>query len=191
MSTAIAPDYTDYLWTFDSTYQDLSSTFQGTPVNGPRFNSSTITGYGSSLSFSSAASQVVVTSTPILPLNNRSWTFEAWIYLWPLANPPEFGIIGQCQLANITRMCLHLTIRQQQLYLGFYGDDLSGATTLVSSKWYHIAFVFNLDNFIQLIYLDGVLDGSKSAGGFYNGNNGNLTFGFVKHSASTFYFNGL
>jgi hypothetical protein len=43
--------YVEYLWRFHSTYEDLSSIFNATPMNGAGFSSSTITGYGLSLFF--------------------------------------------------------------------------------------------------------------------------------------------
>ena len=54
-------------------------------------------------------------------------------------------------------MCLHLLIRQQKLYRGFYGNDLAGIIRLVASKWYYIAFVFDSVTRTQSIYLDGIL----------------------------------
>ena len=56
-------------------------------------------------------------------------------------------------------MCLHLLIRQQKLYRGFYGNDLAGIIRLVASKWYYIAFVFDSVTRTQSIYLDGILPG--------------------------------
>ena len=55
----------EYLWTFDSTFQDLSGTFVGTPKNSSNFSSNySITGYGSSLSLSRPKSQCLLISKP-------------------------------------------------------------------------------------------------------------------------------
>ena len=78
-STQLTP--LEYLWTFDSTFQDLSTTFSGTPMRGANFSSNSITGYGSSLSLSRSGSQYLLLPNPQLKLYNQSWTFEAWIYL--------------------------------------------------------------------------------------------------------------
>ena len=54
--------------------------FNEMSFNGASVNSSTITGYGSSLMLAAYLYQLIMTNTPVLNLNNRSWTFEAWIY---------------------------------------------------------------------------------------------------------------
>ena len=182
--------YVEYWWTFDNTFRDLSSTFIETTVNGPRFNSSTITGYGSSLSLSSAANQSVVMDTPFLNLSTHSWTFEAWIYPFTLLDSIDYGIIGQCENFGPEK-CLHLNIRHQKLYIGFNYDDLAGMTSLIPFKWYHIAFVFNSVNRNQSIYLNGVLDNSRKATSAYLGNRGKLTFGLSTVATFSGYFDGL
>ena len=66
----------EYLWPFDSTFQDTSTTFIGTPVNNPTFSNMTINGYGFSLSLTSSMSQSVSFSQPTLKLFNQSWTLK-------------------------------------------------------------------------------------------------------------------
>ena len=60
----------EYFWSFDSTFQDRSATFNGTPINNPTFSSSTITGYGSSLSLLASLNQSVRIHQPFLELFN-------------------------------------------------------------------------------------------------------------------------
>ena len=188
-TTTTRSSYGEYLWTFDSTYQDLSSTFDGIPMNGTGFSSSTITGYGSSLSLSSAAQQSVEMVNPFLNLNNCSWTFEAWIYPLTLINTIDYGIIGQCESQTMD-LCLHITVHHQKLHLGFFADDLTGMASLITSKWYHAAFVFNSISRNQSIYLDGVLDNSGTSASVYLGNSGNLTVGSSLLSSYKCYFDG-
>ena len=71
----------EYLLTFDSTFQDLTATFNAMPENGADFSSTFITGYGSSPSLSSSNNHRLLIPTPQLKLDSQSWTFEAWIYL--------------------------------------------------------------------------------------------------------------
>jgi hypothetical protein len=144
-------------------------------MDGAEFNSSTITGYGSSLSLSSALSQWVQMDTPFLNLSGHSWTFEAWIYLSILLNSLDYAIVGQCDSRNNDK-CLHLLIRSQNMYLGFYGDDLAGVTSLALSRWYHVAYVF---------------DSSRTASSSYRGNSGNLTVGMAIIPPYMYYFDGL
>ena len=47
----------EYVCSFDSTFQDTSSTFYAIPLNNPGYSSSTITGYGTSLSLESSMNQ--------------------------------------------------------------------------------------------------------------------------------------
>ena len=154
------------------------------------FSSTSITGYGSSLSLLSASSQYVTTSNPQLTLYNQSWTFEAWIYLTSNMNATQYGIIGQCK-AQSTDECLHLIVRHQKLYFGFYYNDLPGDITLKTAKWYHVAFVFDCDNLTQSIYLDGVIDGSRHASECFRGRNQALTFGMIEAFGPGSYFDGL
>ena len=173
----------EYLWTFDSTLQDLSAIFNTVSKNGSQFNSTSITGYGSSLLLQRSKSQYLVSSSPQLKLYNESWTFETWIYLTTISSTLQYGIIGQCKTAaNYT--CLQLAIRNSKLYLGFYNDDLAGNTTLTFSTWYHVGFVFDCVNRTQSIYLNGVMDGSRQAAKCFQGNNQSLTFGALEVAAS-------
>ena len=180
----------EYFWTFDSTYQDRSFTFNGTPINNLTFSSSTITGYGSSLSFNASMNQSLSFDQPFLPLFKRSWTFEAWIYIPNLQSGVEYPVVGQCQSLN-TSKCLHLTVRYARLHLGFYNDGLDGVTNLTASRWYHIAFLFNCTTRNQSVYLDGVLDATRQSNYTYRATNGCLTIGMSTVRSPTSYFNGL
>ena len=62
-----------YLWTFDSTFQDVASIFNATSKNNVTFSSTSITGYGASLSLSSPAQQSVYIASPRLALK-RNWS---------------------------------------------------------------------------------------------------------------------
>ena len=142
----------DYLWTFDSTFEDTSSTFRGEPINCPSFSASTITGYGSSLSLIASMSQFLSVTVPSLPLFDRSWTFEVWIYLFDVLGSTDYLILGQCDSFANDR-CLHLVIRNRKILLGFYSDDLGGVTDLIASRWYHTAFVFDTITRTQSVHL--------------------------------------
>ena len=179
-----------YLWTFDSTFQDTSSTFNGTPMNNASFSNLTITGYGSSLSLSASMNQFLTIAHPFLELSKRSWTFEAWIYLFDIQTGIEYPIAGQCE-NNVTDKCLHLVVRTAKLYLGFLSDDLFGTTSLTASRWYHAAFVFDHPTKNQSIYLNGVLDASREANNSYQGIGCPLDIGKNDWSNAHYFFNGL
>ena len=180
----------DYLWTFDSTFQDISATFNGTPVNNATFSNSTITGYGSSLSLNVAMNQCVSIAQPFLPLFNRSWTFEAWIYLPAVVNATTYPILGQCA-SEASDRCLHAVVHYSKLRFGFYADDLDSGTHLIGARWYHTAFVFDSATRNQSIYLDGVLDGTRQANSNYQGTNGTLKIGANFWTTWATFCNGL
>ena len=149
----------DYLWTFDSTFPDTSAMLNGTPMNCPLFSPTTITGYGSSLSLNASLNQSVSITQPFLSLYNRSWTFEAWIYLHSCVYGIDNPILGQMEWRVMDKY-LHLLVRNRRLRLAFYSDDLDGATYLSAMRWYHAAFTFDSASKNQSIYLDGILESS-------------------------------
>jgi len=88
-------------------------------------------------------------------LYDRSFTAEAWIKLDVISG-------DQCLFgadASATRQGLHLTIRSGRIYMGFYGVDTQGATTLAVDRWYHLAYVYDAAAQTQRVYVDGVEDG--------------------------------
>ena len=134
--------------------------------------------------------QFVSIAQPFLPLFNRSWTFEAWIYLPNIPNGHDNTILGQ--LASTTPdNYFHVMVRGQKLRLGFYSDDLESATNLTPSRWYHTAFSFDSVSRNQSIYIDGVLAGSQEAISVYLGSAGALDVGVIRWSSGNEYFDGL
>ena len=180
----------EYLWTFDSTFEDASSTFRGEPINCPSFSASTITGYGSSLSLRAAQHQSLSIGQPVLPLFNRSWTFEAWLKLHSCVSGAQYPILGQMDSRTQDKY-LHLLVQDRKLSLRFLDDDLDGATSLNTLQWYHAAFVFDSITCNQSIYLDGILDGSRTANSSYQGNVGALDVGVNYWIGTTCFFDGL
>ena len=122
--------------------------------------------------------QSVSIDQPFLPLFNRSWTFEAWIYVFSLIDYATYPIFTQCGYAN-TDKCLHIILQGRKLFLGFVNDDVHGITNLSVSRWYHAAFVFDDTFNNQSIYLDGVLDATRQSTRSYQGTNGSLTIGWM------------
>ena len=121
--------------------------------------------------------QSVTINQPLLPLFNRSWTFETWIYLPNLLDWTDYPIVGQYEVGTPDRY-MHLIVRYRKLFLGFFSDDLLGITNLTASRWYHTAFVFESSTRNQSIYLDGFLDNNRQASSTYQGTTGALNIGF-------------
>ena len=113
-----------------------------------------------------------------------------WIYIADVITPQDIPIVAQCQSLALSR-CLHLVVRNTNLYFGFYFDDLQGVTNLTASRWYHTAFVFDFATNEQSVYLDGVVDATCIASGPYQGVDGSVTIGTNFVTTNDRYFNGL
>lgn len=53
---------------------------------------------------------------------------------------------------------LHLGERQGRLYMGYYGNDMAGATPLVANRWYVFAWTYNSSTFYRATYIDGLIE---------------------------------
>ncbi|CAF4061513.1 unnamed protein product, partial [Rotaria magnacalcarata] len=159
-STSTAAFIDKAFWPFDNNALELYNGLNGVLSGAPSYTTSFL-GYGAAISLSQASSQYVSISPTVIPLDSRSFTIEAWIY--PIGfTTSDFGIFGQCQ-ATIINQCLHFTSRNIMLYCGFFGNDVAGVTTLTMNAWSHVACVYDSTTQIQQVWLNGVLDGSRSA----------------------------
>ena len=170
-ATVVKPAALVASWQFDSNLLDSASNYHGLMSNG----SSYTPGYvDQAVSLSNG--QYVTVSSPFLNLTYRSFTVEAWIKLVSLSASNDTSLFGQCHNFTIRR-CLHYVIRQSKLYMGFLYNDNTGATNVSLNTWFHVAFVYNMVNNSQSIYLDGILDGSNITGGPYEGPSGVFMIG--------------
>ena len=162
-------------WPFDGNLADTTNNYI-LSSNAPQ---SFGTGYVSqALWLNLTTSQSLTTS--YIPLANNSFTIDAWLYPTSYPNLQDHIIVALCPLANDST-CLHLTIRKNNsnyhLYFGFYNNDLSGATPVSRNKWTHVAFVFDMNNFQQSIYLNGLLDSSRNSTSPFLATTGDFTIG--------------
>jgi hypothetical protein len=97
-----------------------------------------------------------------------------WFYCTDLTSA-DSGLFGQYH-DSVTDQSLHYPIRNYKLYMGFFGDDLLGSTTIQINTWYHVAFVYDLPSSTQKIYLNGKLDGNRSSFP-YQGTSGSIVIG--------------
>ncbi|CAM4753814.1 unnamed protein product [Rotaria magnacalcarata] len=185
-STSTAAFIDKAFWPFDNNALELYNGLNGVLSGAPSYTTSFL-GYGAAISLSQASSQYVSISPTVIPLDSRSFTIEAWIY--PIGfTTSDFGIFGQCQ-ATIINQCLHFTSRNIMLYCGFFGNDVAGVTTLTMNAWSHVACVYDSTTQIQQVWLNGVLDGSRSASP-YQGLYGATTIGATFSSGVVAGFNG-
>jgi hypothetical protein len=134
-----------------------------------------VTGYiGQAASFNASAKQAMYTT--FIPLNNVSFTIEAWIQPTGYPNPSDHSIVGLCP-SETSDYCLHINIRNRKLYFGFYFNDDPGATIILLDQWVHTAFVFDVSTMQQTIYLNGFQDGQHIVSSALLVTTGNLTIG--------------
>jgi hypothetical protein len=132
------------LWNFDNNLNDFYNNFPGTGMNGPGYSSPGINGYGSCLYLNASRNQsVTVYTPPFLNMAYTSFSLIAWVKPTTLRfnssspNDADSAIFGQFQ-NNTKDQSLHIIVRQQKIYLGFYNDDLQGNVTIYPGNWYHV-----------------------------------------------------
>ena len=146
-------------------------------VQSPTF----VTGYvHEGLSFDPNVNQSVTSSS--IALANTDFTIDAWIYPTGYPNLMDHSILGICPVPS-NYECLYLTIRMSGSnyipYFGLLGDDCPGNTNILLNHWVHIAFVFENSSHRQSIYIDGVLDATRTASGSFKANPSAVTIGNV------------
>ena len=134
--------------------------------------------------------QSISIAQPFLPLFNRSWTFEAWIYLPYIVAGVYYPILGQLE-SWATDKYLHLVVQNGKLFFGLYTVNLGGVTDLSASRWYHVAIVFDNTSNEQSMYLDGKMESSQHTNSSYQGVSGALDIGVNYWWSGPIYFNGL
>ena len=145
-------------WSFDNNLLDLYNNFPGVAVNGPTYTSPGINGYGACLYLNASASQsMTVYSPPFLNMAYTSFTLFAWVKATTFHNTAtgpysDNAIFGQFQ-ENIQDHSLHIIVRNQYIYLGFFSDDISGTIFLRPGSWYHVC-TFCLYVALLLSYCD-------------------------------------
>ncbi|CAF0957705.1 unnamed protein product [Didymodactylos carnosus] len=184
-TTTTAPVVLAY-WNMEGNGRDLYGNYNAS-ANGAGYTFASSGFYGGSyFSTNSLNSYLQVPASSYFDLNSRSFTFEAWIYSYSLTN--DQPLFSQCTCTSCTNQCLFLVIRSSKLYMGFNFNDLPGSTTLSTSIWYHVAFVYNYQTSQQIIYLDGVQDAIRSNVSPYLGTNGSIYFSYSLLLPSNYYY---
>jgi Concanavalin A-like lectin/glucanases superfamily len=108
-----------------------------------------------------------VTTSPASALGlNGSFTASAWVF--PTATDtviePVFGT--QTAAGN---QGLHLGLQNNRPFMGFFGNDLLGNATLQLNQWHQITWVYNQTASTQTIFVNGILDATKSGAASFTG----------------------
>jgi len=140
-----------------------------------------------------------INTAQFISLYKRSFTVTAWINSPKAAEGPyDISIFGEGNStkgcgSTTTDMCMHLVIRSDTIYFGFYGDDLSSSETLKDNTWYFVAWVYNITNNYKYIYLYGGgysgLDSSGASANSFQLQSGTTCIG-SEMTCSGAWFNG-
>ena len=92
-----------------------------------------------------------------LQLRDHDFTVSVWLKIDKYKEGKEdYCVLGSAN--NTYQRSLHLLIRNQKPYMGFFNNDLVGNTLIEEGKWYHIAWRYNKQNGEQAIFVNGRLD---------------------------------
>ncbi|CAF1282915.1 unnamed protein product [Didymodactylos carnosus] len=187
-NTTTATVYTTVVsayWSFDNNANDMYGVYNGALTGSATYQSASSAVYGTGEMLYMYTGNSYFQMTTYFNLTYQSFTVDAWIY--PTTISGDWPIFGQCTCSTCTNQCLYLVIRSGKLFMSFNYNDLSGSTTLNTSMWYHVAFVYNYATMQQIIYLDGVQDAIKSNSQPYKGYNGTITVGYSPLITNTYF----
>lgn len=171
VNTSISAASLIAFYSFDSVTTDATGTYPLSWLVSPTYVSGWI---GSAITFNAANSERLSTSN--LPINGRSFSIDFWFYALNVSSGWDIPFMGQ-YTAQAQRQCLFLSIYFSTLYIGFFGDDTPGNTSLSPNTWYHAAFTFDGSTLQRSIYLNGVLDGQGSTTGTLQSSSQGFTIG--------------
>ncbi len=107
-------------------------------------------------------SHIVLPKSEDVKIRDHDFTITAWVKIKEyLPDKADYCIIGT--KTNTYQQGIHLLVRNQMPYFGFYTNDLKGNTRIEAGKWYHLTWRYNKENGEQAIFVNGKLD-SKSLG---------------------------
>ena len=135
-----------------NTVYDLSGNGRnGTLTNGVAYSSNN-RGY---FIFDGSNDYIDCSSIPSTFWVDNSWSVAFWIKFDGINIGIDQGICGTSSL-------LHLLQRGNNFHLGLYGNDSTSVTVPVANNWYHVVFCYNNLNYVQRIFINGVIDRSNT-----------------------------
>ena len=127
---------------------------------------------------------IVLPGAESFKMRDHDFSVAAWIKIKEyLPNKRDYCIIGT--KTNSYQQGIHLLIRDQKPYFGFYNNDLQGKTMLEAGKWYHLVWRYNKLSGEQAIFLNGKLDSRSLGHPAYKGRD-NLYIGLAGFSWSSY-----
>ena len=102
---------------------------------------------------------------------NGDWTIEGWIYFNSVSNTPH---IFQFGANSSSRAVLYMSAAKLIAWSG--SDIITGTTTITTSQWYHVAWVFTASNTTSRLFINGNLEGTNASYNSYPKNAGDIAF---------------
>jgi len=116
----------------------------------------------SSVAWFDNKSHIVLPKSEDFKIRDHDFTVSSWVKIKEYQPDKEdYCIVGT--KTNTYQEGIHLLIRDQKPYFGFYTNDLRGETVIKAGRWYHLVWRYNKENGEQAIYVNGKPD-SKSLG---------------------------
>ena len=147
----------------------VSTSYPGTIVGNVAYDTD---GRGSFYGDNTAGSAITLYTIPDTFWNASSWTVSAWVKITASRFLPDNPILSHGAAAS--NGGLHLGIRGQNIYFGFFGNDF-GASTVPINAWVNIIWAYDYAQAQKIIYLNGALVGNTLLTGNvrYSGTGGN------------------
>lgn len=102
-------------------------------------------------------SRISLPTAAELNIRDHDFTVSAWVKIPEyLPGKDDYTVIGARN--NAYQHGLHLIIRDQKPFMGFFNNDLQGNSNIEPNRWYNITWRYNKSNGEQAIFVDGKLD---------------------------------
>jgi len=181
---ATSMEITDNLeghYTFAKEGHDFSiNGFDGKPYN-VKFENDSIR---SSVALFDEKKYIVLPGAESFKIRDHDFTVAAWVKIKEyLPNKEDYCILGT--KTSTYQQGIHLLIRDQKPYFGFFNNDLRGKTVLEAGKWYHLVWRYNKLSGEQAIFLNGKLDSRSLGHPAYKGRD-NLYIGLAGFSRDSY-----
>lgn len=132
---------------------------------------------------------IILPGAESFKIRDHDFTVAAWVKIKEyLPNKVDYCIIGT--KTSTYQQGIHLLIRDQKPYFGFFNNDLRGKTSLDAGKWYHLVWRYNKLSGEQAIFLNGKLDSRSLGHPAYKGRD-NLYIGLAGFSRSSYMYGAI
>ena len=89
-----------------------------------------------------------------LGMTDRSFSASAWVFRAKSAGSGDHTVFGTDETSG--GKGLHLIVRGNKYYIGFYGNDCGSRAVSNKDKWEHVVYVYDKPSKTQRIYANGV-----------------------------------